>query len=446
MKLEDFTYNEWKVYWTIGKEIVIEEDKPNLDDITVGLYLEKHPKLLKKYEEYGGYATIDKAKAYVEIDNLDGYIKELKKWNAVLGLVKMKFPIKDRISDFVDMSAEEIYEEYEALLNHNFIDVETGVKSYNLADNLTQLIEDSHKGENVGFPIGSPMLNNEIGGNILGNITLLGAQTGAGKTTTTIQWLLPSMLELDERVVMVINEQDQVKMRRQMLTWVANNIFNGNFNERRFRQGKFDEFEMQLLKKSAKWIEDKDNNNITIIPLQQYTCSNMTKIINKYSALGVKYFVLDTFKESDDAQGEAWRTMMRDMRRLYDVIKPASKNVHLWVTTQLVKSKIPTKYLTTDAIGMSKNIADVCSTVLLMRRVREDERDGGKHELKVYRLEGKKGTSKIPVKLQYDKNYVIIFIDKNREGESQTYQIVAKVDYGLKTYEEVGITFVPEDY
>lgn len=446
LESDDFTYNEWEVYWKIGKEIVTTEGKPVLDDITVGLYLKKHPELKEKYDEYGGFNKIDKAKEYVEIDNMDGYYKELGKWNAVLRLIKKRFPVHDRIKDFVNMTGEEIYEEYEALLNHTFINVDSEVKSYSLYEGLHELIDECNEGEELGFPIDSPMLNKELGGNMLGNITLLGAQSGAGKTTTTIQLLLPNMVKLEEKVVMVINEQDQNKLKRQMITWVANNIFKGNVNERRFREGHFTEEEMNLFRKSANWLEERDNNNVIIIPLQTYTVEQMIKIINKYSALGVKYFILDTFKESDGADGEAWKSMMTDMRRLYDVVKPASKDVHLWVTTQLVKSKIPTKYLTTDAIGMSKNIVDVCSVVLLMRRARQDEKDGGKNELQVYRLEGKHGKSKVPVKLHTDKNYLIIFIDKNREGESQSYQIVAEVDYGLKTYKEVGVTFIAEDF
>jgi len=447
LELKDFTYNEWKVYWTVGKEIVTSESKPALDEVTVGLYLEKHPQLKKKYEEYGGYTTIDNAKTYINIDNMDGYYKELRKWNVVLELIKKKFPVSGRVKDFVDMSGEQIYSEYEAMLNHIFINVDSEVKSYNLLDDLHSLIDKCNDGDEVGFPIDSPMLNSEIGGNMLGNISLLGAISGAGKTTITLELILPKMIELNEKVVMVINEQDQIKLRKELLAWVANNIFKENFNKKRLREGNFTEEEMVILKKSADWLDDrKQNKNITIIPFQTYSVDKMIKVINKYSALGVKYFILDTFKESDDAQGEAWKSMMTDMRKLYDTVKPASKNVHLWCTIQLAKSKRIARYLTVDSIGMSKNIVDVCSTVLFMRKVRDDEKDGENNALRVYRLEGKNGKTKIPVKLSLDKTYAIVFIDKNREGESQTYQLVVESDFSRNTYKEVGITSVPEDF
>jgi replicative DNA helicase len=163
--------------------------------------------------------------------------------------------------------------------------------------------------------------------------------------------------------------------------------------------------------------------------------------------MGVKYFILDTFKAGYDAKDEAiWLSMMNDMRKLYDTIKPSVKNVHLWCTLQLSKGTIRQRYLTQDNIGMSKNTVDVASTLLLIRRIRDDEYSGEKNELDVYKLEGKNGKTKIPVKLNKEKHYMIIFIDKNREGEAQDFQIVVEIDLGKNTYKEVGICRVPQDF
>ena len=56
--LDDFSNNVWKVYFQIAYDIIVIEKKNVLDDITVGLYLEKHPKLRAKYKEYGEFETI----------------------------------------------------------------------------------------------------------------------------------------------------------------------------------------------------------------------------------------------------------------------------------------------------------------------------------------------------------------------------------------------------
>lgn len=448
LKLEDFTYNVWKVYWTIGKEIVTVENKPNLDDITVGLYLKKHPKLNAKYEEYGGYETIEKAKAYVEIDNIDGYIQELRKWNATLNLVKKQFPIKNRINDFVDMAAEEIYEEYEALLNHIFINVEYDDKTYDISDGIHQLIEKLDEGVIVGLPFyNSPMLTKEVNGHELGSISLIGGLSGVGKSSFVRNTTLPSILKHDEKIVIMINEEGLEKWQREMLVWVANTIYKGDLQKYTVRDGNYESEIKELLYKCADWIE-KNKGKIIIKPFQRYTTSQAVKTIRKYSSMGVKYFALDTFKaDTNKTRSDTfWMDMQQGMVSLYDVIKPENKNVHLTVTFQLAKSSSKQRYYTQENIGMAKNIVDVASTCLMIRRIFEDEYESGKKELQVYRLEGKRKASKIPVKLKKDKHYQIIFIVKNREGATNEYQIVVEHDLSRNTYKEIGIAHVEPDF
>ncbi len=448
LKLEDFTYNQWKVYWTIGSEIVVKEEKPSLDDITVGLYLEKHPKLKKKYEEYGGYSTIDKAKTYVNTENLDGYIKELKKWNVVLQLVKKKFPVKDRLKDFADMTSEDVYEEYEALLNHVFVNVEYDDKTYDISDGIDELIEKLDEGFIIGLPLhNSPMLTKEINGHSLGCITLIGGLSGTGKSTFLRNTTLPSILEHGEKIVIMINEEGLERWQREMLVWVANNIYKSELPKYVVRNGKYAPEVKELLIKCANWIKEH-NNQIIIKPFESYTTNRAIKIVRKYASMGVKYFALDTFKaDSDDQLTEAfWFNMQQNLVKLHDVIKPENKNVHLTVTFQLSKSSSKQRYYTQDNIGMAKNIIDPASTCIMIRKVLEDEYEGGRKELQVYRLEGKNGKSKIPIKLKKDKHYQVLFIVKNREGSTNEYQIVIEHDLSKNTYKEIGITHIEPDF
>jgi replicative DNA helicase len=449
LRIEDISNNIWRVYYVIAQDIVIKEKKQTLDEVTVGLYLEKHDKLKAKYEEYGGYETIEKATEYVKEENIDGYITELHKWNAVLQLLKNKFPVYDRLSDFADMDIEQIYSYYETHLNHIFINADGDVKSYNLCEGINDLIDRLDKGSGIGLPLNeSQILNKEISGNNLGHITMLGALSGAGKSTTTIELIFPSILKYDENLCMIINEEDQDKIRKEMIVWVANNIFHVDFQKYKLRDGNFSTENMELLRKCAKWIEDKkESRHITIIPLERYTTEIAIKIIKKYSSLGVKYFVLDTLKASSDSKTDVvWLEMQRDMVKLYDVIKPSQKNVHLWVTYQLGKEATKKRYYSNQEIGMSKSIVDVASVNLMMRKPFDDEYAGERNELKCYRLEGKNKLTKIPFKLEKDKQYAIIFITKNRFGATQQFQIVAEHDLSRNIYNEVGIVNIPLDW
>jgi len=450
LKLEDFTNNIWRVYWQIAFDIIIKEKKQSLDEITVGLYLEKHNKLKAKYEEYGGYDTIEKAREYVKEENMSGYINELFKWNSVLNLLKGKFPVYDKLSHFADMSTEEIYDYYETHLNHIFINIGGEVKSYNIADGIYDLIEELDKGLAVGLPYHDlPMVTKETGGMLCGNITLIGGLSNVGKSSIARNSIIQSIIDNNEKIVIMLNEDGLKKWQREYLVWICNNTLKEDIQKYIVRDGKYSEKVKEILYKAAKIMEQqKESRTITIIPFQSYSTAKAIKIIKKYSSLGVTQFMIDTFKnDAGKAPDNSWLEMMQNMVEIYDVVKPDSKNLHLTATFQLEKGKTARqRFYSQDNIGMSKNMIDPCSTCLMIRNLFEDEYSGGKNELKVYRLEGKNGKTKIPVTLSRDKQYQLIFIVKNREGSANIFQVVIEHDMSRNLLKEVGITSVPVDF
>ena len=92
LKLEDFSHNIWKCWYAIANGLIIKEKKSTLDEISVGIYLEKHPKLKAKITEYGGYSTIHDATAYINTDNFESYVADIKKFNVLLQLLKYGAP------------------------------------------------------------------------------------------------------------------------------------------------------------------------------------------------------------------------------------------------------------------------------------------------------------------------------------------------------------------
>lgn len=450
LKLEDFSENTWRVYWQIAYDIIVKEKKSVLDDITVGLYLEKHSKLKQKYDEYGGYDTIDKATEYIKTSNISGYVNELKKWETVIKMIASGFPVTDRIKEFVDMSLDEIYKEYDALLNHIFINAEEDVMSYSLSDGIYDLIEQLNEGIAVGLPYDNmPTLTKETGGQLPGNITLVGGLSNMGKTTLTRTMLIPSAVKYGERLVILVNEEGKAKWQRELIVWVANNIYKTDLQKFVVRDGKFSDEVKELLYKCADWIAEKSENNmLTIIPFARYETQKAIRVIKKYASLGVKYFILDTYKADAGSRSDRmWLDMQQNMVDIYDTVKAeGGKNVHITITFQLAKSSARQRFYSQDNIGMAKSIIDPASTCLMLRDVFEDEYTGERNALKVYRLDGKNNKSKIPVKLDHDKHYQLIFIVKNREGAANNIQIVCEHDMSRNLLKEVGFTSVPVDF
>lgn len=420
--------------------------------MTVGLYLEKHPKLKEKYEDYGGYETIDKAKEYVNTSNLSGYVKELYKWKTVLSMLKDGFPVMNRIKEFCDMTLDQIYEEYEAMLNHIFINAEDDVKSYSLSDGIYDLIEELDNGIAVGLPYNNmDILNKETGGQLTGNITLIGGLSNMGKTTLARSMLIPSAIKYEERLVICVNEEGKSKWQRELLVWVANNIYKQDLQKFVVRDGKYSEEAKNLLYKCADWIIDKSQNDMLIIvPFKKYSTNKFIRILKKYANLGVKYFILDTYKaDSSSRSDKIWLDMQQNMVDIYDTVKGKEEgglDVHVTITFQLAKSSARQRFYSQDNIGMAKSIIDPASTCLMLRDVFDDEYTGGKKELKVYRFDGKNNKSKIPIKLDTNKHYQLIFVCKNREGSANSIQIVCEHDMSRNILKEVGFTSVPVDF
>ncbi len=451
LNIKSFSNNTWRVYFAIGYDIVVKEGKKSLDDITVGLYLEKHPKLKQKYDEYSGYDTIDKSKEYVNIENIGGYINELNKWNAVLQLLARRFPVHDKIKEFVDMSVEDIYSLYETQLNHVFVNIEGNVKSYSITDGIDELIEELNEGLAVGLPFYNlPIINKETGGMSVGNITLVGGLSNVGKSTFARSVSIPSIIKEKEKIVIMLNEDGKKKWQREMLVYIANNILKKDLQKYIVRDGKYSDEVIQILKDSATWLKEQtDNHTITLIPFQKYETSKAIKVIKKYASMGVKYFLLDTFKmDAGKVTNNSWLEMQQSMVDIYDAVKPESKNLHIMITFQLAKGSAKQRYYTQDNIGVAKNIVDPASTCIMIRDVLEDEYSEGKNALKVYRLEGKNGKTKLPVKLDDDKRYQIVFIIKNREGSAgaSSYQIIIEHDMSRNIIKEIGIAYVPVDF
>lgn len=450
LTLEEFNNNVWRVFFTIASDLIFIEKKNSLDAITVNLYLEKHKKLSAKVDEYGGYSTIESAMTYVETTNFDGYVRDLRKHNALMRLAKLGFPIpKERLADFHDMTAEEIYDEYNAYLNDTFVNIDQDVKSYDISDGIDELIEDLDKGLAIGLPYyNMPLITKETGGLYLGSITLVGGLSNVGKSTFARTSILPSIIKNKERIVIMLNEDGIKKWQRELLVFVANNVIGFDLQKHVVRDGKYTPEVKQALKDAAEWIKEQTKNHIiTVVPFKKYQTEKAIKVIRKFSSMGVKQFLLDTYKmDAGKVTDNSWLEMQQNMVAINDVIKPEANNLHIMITFQLAKGSVKQRYYTQDNIGVSKNIIDPASTCIMIRDLYDDEKTGESRELHVYKLEGKNGKTKIPVKLEKDKRYQILFIIKNREGSANQYQIVVEHDMSRNIMKEIGVCNVPIDF
>lgn len=442
--LEHFIFNKWRVFWQILYDLYVVENKKEIDEAVVSLYLAKHPKLKEKYEEYGGWETINTlSNDFTKVDNIHSYVDESHKWNAVIKMLFAGFPItNEKLSSFVDMSLDDIYDEYESMLNHIFISTNTGIEAYDISEGIDELYHELNDGDMIGLSYyNMPLLTNLTNGACLGNITLLGAPSGMGKSSFLRNAHMTATLKAKERIVIMINEEGRKKWQKEFICWVANNIFQYNLQKYQLNNGNFDDETSNIILKSINWIKQNTANGmITLVPFKRYSTNLALKCIRKYASMGVKYFAIDTFKTDSDATADDWALLEKNMVAIYDLIKPENKNVHIFITLQLKPSDIRERYLTIDNTAKAKGVAEVASTFIMIRRLFDDEMPGGSRELNVYKNDG---ALKELATLQRDKRYYIAFIAKNREGESGYRQIVFENDLNRNVMKEIGWTIVP---
>lgn len=439
-------------YYNIAYGIVITEGK-TIDEINVGNYLKQHNKLEEVYVKSGGFDGIYKHIITIEENDIEAYIKNYRKWSIIETLAQNGYPITNRIPEFKDRSLESIYHEYDANLNRLFSNEDFDIHPYDISEGILNTIDKLDAGHANGLPFYEmPLLNKNTGGLLMGDITLIGGVSNSGKSTFLRLTLLPSIINKNEKIVIFLNEEGIEKWQKEMILWVANNVYKYDIPKWKLNQGNYDEETKRQLIEAANWIESKKiNRNITLIPLETYRTSTVVKTIRRYADMGYKYFAIDTFKldNSDgyEVRDTARLQLVQNMTNLYNTIKESNKNVHLICTIQLNKGSTRTRFIALDNIGESKNIVDPCANAIFIRNILSDEYEGP-HALIVKRNAGVNNESTVTVTLDKDKKYQIIFIGKSREAAAGvgSHQIVVEVDFSKNIIKEVGWTDVPIDF
>lgn len=78
----------------------------------------------------------------------------------------------------------------------------------------------------------------------------------------------------------MINEEDQDKVKKELLVWVANNLYSAGLHKYILRDGHFSKDVLDKLRKAAKYLEElKERRNITIVPFEKYTVKAAIKVI-----------------------------------------------------------------------------------------------------------------------------------------------------------------------
>ena len=193
--------------------------------------------------------------------------------------------------------------------------------------------------------------------------------------------------------------------------------------------------------KANKFIKEQFGNKLRFLSVPTFNKDNVCAIIKREKLKNnMNYIILDTFKYENGAGSSGnIATELVDTSRLIDAVA-TEFDVGVLLPVQLLVSSDKTSFLTSANLTFAKQIKEIANSVMLMRRVRNFELnpEDSKYFLKPYMwAKGMNGYIKKELKIintvrnEADKNkkfnkdvldaskqYVLMRIDKNRNGRS----------------------------
>ncbi|WP_182006272.1 DnaB-like helicase C-terminal domain-containing protein [Priestia aryabhattai] len=432
----DLLTEDGKFYYSLGYEMYKLHYK-SFDDASIYSYLEGKEILKNGFARRGGYKSVDDIKKIINESNVETYYDELMKSNAILSLHDEGYDCISHLDKFNKMTYAQLEDFVEYKLNNIFYKSSmSGVTVADLTTGYEKWVDQWDEGTGVGFKVGFPMLNYHLAGIHKRNLILHLAGIGQGKTTSALLMYVLPIIESGESVCIIANEQGQEEFRQMLLATVLfNKIRYFKMNRQKLLFGGFTEDDKAALKDAMAWLKQYENQ-LHFVHLNDYDISNVKRIIKKYSKLNVGAYLFDTLKPKDETSDKAWADFSEVSKELF--LLAQKEDVAVIATAQLASNAANRQFLDLSAIGKSRAIAETAGQVIMFRPLRDSEIK----KLKVYTYakdgSGKLTSIKKEIELDDQKDYIVLFVPKNRYGKAGDLQIVYERNMDFNTMKEIG--------
>lgn len=430
---EDIITEDGIFYYGLGLGL-LKAGFNTFDNMSIATYLSDKKDVKKEYESKGGYKSIQEIISLVSVENIDTYYDNLVKNNMLIRLYKKGFDVLTNLSKFNNMTSEEVYDYYEYQLADISIGKIEKIAIEDLSDGYDEWLTRIESGKNIGYKIGSDLLDYKMAG-IHKGLTLYAGGIGQGKSSSSIPLFILPAIKNGNDVCIICNEQTADEYRSMIISTVLFSKIRDvkGMNRMTLTLGKLDDTKRQKIREAADWIKEQPGK-IKFVELDNYDTTQIKKIIKKQSKLGCGYFIFDVLKSVSNADEKAWAVLLDASQTLATLAK--NEQVAIIATVQLASDSMFRRYLDLSAIGKSRGISECATTVLGFRPVLSDEYD----KMKPYKWEiPEGGTKKIKKEFDLDseKHYIVQFIMKNRWGDASE-QIIQEFNQNFNTLKDVG--------
>ena len=250
-------------------------------------YLSSNDTYLKIFNNENGVEYLQDIEEYSNTENFPYYYNKLKKLNLLSDFKKQGFDISDfYVEDLLDPRSLEINQGFEEL---SLQDIVTGMKkkilrleadyvkseevqSWNVADEIDEVVESFGDTSGIGLPIQGKILNKVVNGAELGALTIRSAPSGVGKTrhavgdacslaypirynSVTGEW---EQVGNNQRILFVITEQHKSQILKMIIAYLS------DINESKFKLAYFTEEEKLRIEQAKKIMKEYRDNFILI--------------------------------------------------------------------------------------------------------------------------------------------------------------------------------------
>lgn len=441
LKTEDGVF-----YFNLGRQMYNQGFR-SFDNVTIYTFIRDKPTIRKHFDALGGYATIRELCSLVNPDNADAYYDKVAKMNTLMTLHDKGFNVLKNIEKLSKMTNQEVYDYYEYILNSvsikNTHDI--NIESLEIDENFLQECNDGSV-QGLSYASHCPILNYLTLGLPLGELYMFGGFSGVGKTSFCFENFILPLTENGVKCAVISNEQRSKDFKMLLIIHIlTSELKYFGLTRKKLKLGKFTEEQMAMLHK-AKEISQKKYSNIQFAKLFDNDMSKVKRIIKKMAKLGYQAILFDTMKSEDEIDEAMWQQLLIHSRKLFQLA--SRENISLICTYQLALHTLNKRYLDASCLSNAKQIKEVFSEMVYARPLWEDEYSDCKFDVKPYQMKrgenGKYSNIKSYIKLDPDKKYIVLFLDKTRNDEDKI-QILYEFDGLFNRWKEKGFAKVFHD-
>lgn len=416
----------------------------SLDEVTILSNLSSD--IIDKYEERGGWNTIQHQIDIINTKNFDTYADVLYRENILKKMYDDGFNLTSQIEVngkkviplklLRKMSAEEVLDWYEARMMSYGSGYSSKILEEDEIDFDDEFIESCQDGEENGIPFADagldvnmetincfPFLSRQINGFLPGTLNMIGGFSSVGKSTWWVTVLM-ALLEQDRKILIISNEEDARKFKIKFIVWIlAKQQRYFNLTKKKMMSGNITDEDREHIKEAQEYWRENYKGRVKFISIADADISLIKKKVREnVLRYGYDTVLYDTFKiQLDSLSGNRPDLgLVADSRELDKLAK--KYNILMLASVQLAESLKGKLFLDASVLSNSKQIKEILENLVLMRTVYSDELDSkSKLFCNPFRLK-KVGDKWIEEPYECDKNAVwrMLFVEKCRSGSNSS--------------------------